>query len=236
MSNANLLLTTKDDLVVFDELEQRSKEWFKVRGGMLTASIVKDIMKPRGLGKPGNDLAIKLAYQTLGVDPQEEHNTSSIDMINGVEREPIAVEKYEEKEMVDVLSVGFVYRKLTLKNKKGQTLTIKTGCSPDGLVPDLSRGLEVKCPNIKTQKRNFMAEGVYQDYIDQIQHCLFVTGLESWDFVSFNPLFEEPFNFVKHTVYVDKNWQSVFLARLIEFEELKQSYIKLIENQITKNQ
>jgi hypothetical protein len=57
------------------------------------------------------------------------------------------------------------------------------GCSPD------SMGLEIKCPSPAVHVR-YLLDGVLPaDYICQVQGLMFVTGAETWDFLSYHPDF-----------------------------------------------
>ena len=66
--------------------------------------------------------------------------------------------------------------------------------SPDGLIPNLRKGLEIKCPQMKTHIKYLLQGGVPQEYLIQVQSALWVTGYETWDFVSYCPeYYKQPF-------------------------------------------
>ena len=64
------------------------------------------------------------------------------------------------------------------------------GCSPDGLIADASgawlRGLELKCPSAEIHVGYLLGEFPHI-YLPQIQGGMAITGLQSWDFVSYHP-------------------------------------------------
>jgi hypothetical protein len=64
------------------------------------------------------------------------------------------------------------------------------GASPDGLVGD-DGGLEIKCPLPHTHVSYLRAGDVTGKYIPQIQGCLWITGREWWDFMSYHPAMED---------------------------------------------
>lgn len=67
------------------------------------------------------------------------------------------------------------------------------GCSPDRLVCGTKKGLEIKCPESNAVHLKYLQMSNAADllktekgYYCQIQMCLWVTGFDSWDFVSFD--------------------------------------------------
>lgn len=63
-------------------------------------------------------------------------------------------------------------------------------------MPQLKKGLEIKCPKMKTHIKYLLEGGVPTEYIIQVQSALWVTGYETWDFVSYCPEYE------KQTLYI----------------------------------
>ncbi|EQA95953.1 yqaJ-like viral recombinase domain protein, partial [Glaesserella parasuis 29755] len=70
--------------------------------------------------------------------------------------------------------------------------------SPDGLIPTLRKGLEIKCPKMKTHIKYIIEGVVPSEYIIQVQVALWVTGYDSWDFVSYCPEYQKQTLFI-HT-------------------------------------
>lgn len=61
------------------------------------------------------------------------------------------------------------------------------GCSPDGLI-DENGGLEIKSPKSpRVHIERFLDKLIPDEYIPQVQGCMWVTGREWWDFASFDP-------------------------------------------------
>ena len=63
--------------------------------------------------------------------------------------------------------------------------------SPDGVIPELKKGLEIKCPKMSTHIRYLLEGGVPSEYIIQVQANLWVTGYDTWDFVSYCPEYQK---------------------------------------------
>lgn len=97
-------------------------------------------------------------------------------MQDGIDNEPAARKWYELKYNVDCHRVG-----LCLSDDE------RIGCSPDSLMPDAKRGLEIKCPELKTQLKYLLDGGLPNEYRMQVHGSLIVTGYESWDFFSYCP-------------------------------------------------
>lgn len=98
----------------------------------------------------------------------------------GKEREPAARDWYQTDQEVIVEQVGFI-----------TTDDGKLGCSPDGLVLDmhgqLIRGLELKCPELKTHNLYLLKGVLPREYLAQVHGGMVVTGLREWDFMSYHP-------------------------------------------------
>ena len=86
--------------------------------------------------------------------------------------------------------------------------------SPDGLVGE-DGGLELKCVN-PTDHLLYLSEGVCpREYVPQVQGCLWISGREWWDFMSWHRDFPP---FVKR-VYPDERWHAALSKAMPEFLE-----------------
>lgn len=81
--------------------------------------------------------------------------------------------------------------------------------SPDGLIPDLNKGLEIKCPKMSTHIRYILEGGVPKEYIIQVQFSMWVTGYKEWDFVSYCPEYHKQ-TFFLFTVKRDEKLMKAF--------------------------
>lgn len=167
-----------EGLITLD-CEQGSEEWLAARLGIPTATGIKNIVTQSGQKSSGwvSYLAELIAESIEGGSDGFKSN----DMQRGNELEPRARMAYEFETSNDVVQVGGVY----LNADKNLMV------SPDGLIPNLKKGLEIKCPKMKTHIKYLIEGGVPVEYVIQVQAALWVTGYETWDFVSYCPEYQK---------------------------------------------
>jgi putative phage-type endonuclease len=197
----------------YPSLEQRSEEWFAARRGIVTASVVGQLLTPT-LKVADNDtsrtLTATLALERITGWTEETRMTD--DMWRGVEHEPIARDLYSEHH-AKAVECGFMRR---------DTVGWSLGYSPDGLVGD-DGCVEIKCPRAKTHFGTVLRGEVPSQYVAQCQAGLLVSGRDWIDFVSFSgglPLW------VKR-IHPDRAWFDAITAACIEFER---NVAELIDN------
>lgn len=171
-------------LIVLPSLIQGSDEWLEQRRGMVTASVVGQLITPSTVKPASNDksralTALLVAERITGwTDPVYV----SDDMLRGHEDEPRAVAKYEETRKVIVDSVGFMIRDFGARTKGDPDFRI--GYSPDGLVGE--DGLvEVKAPRAKRHLTTILSGEVPPEHMAQCQAGLLVSGRKWLDFISY---------------------------------------------------
>ncbi|MFK3558301.1 YqaJ viral recombinase family protein [Pasteurella multocida] len=162
------------DLITLD-CEQGTEEWLVARLGIPTATGIKNIVSASGQRSSGyiSYLAELVAESIEGAS--ESFKSQAMERGNALE--PSARMAYEFITGNNVVQVGGVY----LNEKKELMI------SPDGLIPELRKGVEIKCPKMKTHIKYLLCGGVPSEYIIQVQSALWVTGYETWDFVSYCP-------------------------------------------------
>jgi hypothetical protein len=96
-------------------------------------------------------------------------------MQNGIDTEPEARNWYSLESNQDVQQVGVCI-----------TDDGRFAASPDGLVGE-DGGLELKCPDLKTQVRYLIDGGLPAEYVPQVHGNLIVSGRAWWDFLSYAP-------------------------------------------------
>jgi len=160
-------------------MPQRSSAWYQVRLGKLTASRAADMLAKVKVGEAAarRDLRLQLTVERLTGRAQEENGFVSEHMVRGIEKEADAVRAYEAQSGNLVTAVGFCEHESML-----------AGCSPDGLL-DGGGALEVKCPKSATHLRYVRGGVVPPDYVPQVIHLAWITGVEWVDFVSFDDRF-----------------------------------------------
>ena len=173
-----------DGLITLD-CEQGSEEWLKARLGIPTATGFENIVTATGKKSSGQIkyMAELIEESILGL---QDSPFKSNFMERGNQLEPLARSAYEFITGNDVIHVGGVY----LDEHK------EVMVSPDGLIPELKKGLELKCPKMSTHIRYLLEGGVPAEYIVQVQANLWVTGYDTWDFVSYCPEYQ------KQTIYL----------------------------------
>lgn len=163
------------NLILLD-CEQGTDQWRQARLGIPTASCFKRIMTNTGTASEQATayMAELLAERITG---QPIDGYTSPDMQRGIELEPQARMAYEFESGNTVQQVGGVYL--------DETRQIM--CSPDGLIPEQRKGLEIKCPKLSTHIRYILEGTLPKEYLLQVQGALWITGYDSWDFVSYHP-------------------------------------------------
>ena len=154
--------------------EQGSPEWLASRLGRPSASNFGRLIT--GSGKPSSSaesyINEMIAERLTGRSKPFYTNEH---MERGNELEPEAREAYEFITDTEVVETGFIL------HDSGEF-----GCSPDGLVGE-DGGLEIKCPSDSVHVSYLRAGKVPAKYYQQVQGCMWITGREWWDFMSYHP-------------------------------------------------
>jgi putative phage-type endonuclease len=192
-------------LKVYENIEQRSPEWYEARRGMVTASVVGQLITPKTVRPASNDYSRALTAQLVAerITGWVEPSFQSHDMLRGVLDEPVARKVYAET-YAPVAECGFMVR-----SEDGWTL----GWSPDGLVGE-DGAVEIKCPRAKEHVRTVLADEVPIQYMPQCQAALLVSGREWLDFVSFCGGMQ----LWTKRVLPDERWAAAIIQAITEFE------------------
>lgn len=170
-----------EGLITLD-CEQGSEEWLAARLGIPTATGIKNIVTQSGQKSSGwVSYLAELIAESIEGGSDGFDGFKSNDMQRGNELEPRARMAYEFETGNDVVQVGGVY----LNADKDLMV------SPDGLIPNLKKGVEIKCPKMKTHIKYLLEGGVPVEYVIQVQAALWVTGYETWDFISYCPEYQK---------------------------------------------
>lgn len=161
------------------DCEQGTEEWLAARLGIPTGTGFKNIVTTGG-EKSGSWIKYLAELVAESIEGKSE-SIKTPDMERGNELEPKARMAYEFLTDNEVIQVGGVY----LDEKKEVMI------SPDGLMPSLKKGLEIKCPKMKTHIKYLLEGGVPSEYLMQVQSALWVTGYETWDFISYCPEYKK---------------------------------------------
>jgi hypothetical protein len=196
-------------ITVLPDLEQGSPEWLAARCGMLTASEVKLIMTPTGK-IADNDKTRAHVWELAAqrISGHVEPTYVSDDMLRGHDEELLARQTYDQC-IASTHKVGFVV------NRK---LGFPIGCSPDWLV-GTDGGGEAKSRRQKFQVQticeNVPAETCPDEFMLQVQSCLWITERRWWDFVSYS----NGLHMAVIRILPDAEWQARFEEAAIAFED-----------------
>lgn len=191
-------------LEIFKELEQGSPEWLAARCGIVTASVVGQLVTPT-LKAASNETSrgltnLLVAERITGRVVQVFANAA---MQRGTLDEPFARDKYSEHHS-PVTEVGFMVRDF------GE---YRIGYSPDGLVGDDGL-IEIKSREPKKHLATILADGVPAENMAQCQAGLLVSGRDWIDYVSYcggMPLWTK-------RVYPDIRWHTAIKEAVEQFE------------------
>lgn len=179
-------------------MSQGDEQWFKDKAGKFSGSRFGALMSKTKSGAPTagrQNLIIKLAIERLIGACVETYSNEN--MAAGIEGEPELIQAYEDDQLVVVESVDFIQH---------PTLAF-VGCSPDGFIGS-DGGLEGKFRAAEALHYDVLKRGFIQaGYRWQIQGSLWVTGREWWDYVSYHPIFPDPFKLA--IVRVERNEKAI---------------------------
>jgi len=194
-------------LHTYPNLEQGSNEWLEARRGMLTASVIGQLITPSTMKVADNpksrSIVAELAAERISGFTDDHY--ASDDMMRGHDVEPLAIKAYEKFTGNPVTTLGFMVR---------EELEFKLGCSPDGLVDDDGM-IEIKSRQPKKHVLTVLADAVPPENIAQCQAALFVSGRDWLHYVSYSgglelfPILVEP----------DERWFDAIATAATQFEK-----------------
>lgn len=193
-------------LTTYPDVVQGTPEWDDLRRGMVTASVVGQLVTAKTLKVAANPESRNLAALLVAerITGFTDPTYVSDDMERGWEDEPRAIEAYSKDRGVEVQEMGF----MVLDGAWG-----RLGYSPDGLVGNIGL-VEVKSRRPKKHLATILADDVPAENVAQIQAGLFVSGRDWCDFISYcggMPLY------VKR-VYADTRWHAALMEAVRTFE------------------
>lgn len=201
-------------------VEQRTDEWFRERSGKFTGSrfvdvLARDKRNPEKKLKAWHDLVWDIAVERLTGVPEEGPTGYALQW--GTDVEPFAREYYELESGNQVTESGFiVHQKYAF-----------VGCSPDGLI-GARGGLEMKCPKSSRVHLVRFIDGMPEEYRPQVQGCMWVTGRQWWDFVSYDPRMPESHRLFRVTVERDEPYISLLEEAVLEAEAKVQEILAML--------
>lgn len=192
-------------------IAENTPEWFAARVGIPTASLLADIMSSDRSGKaPGAPFARLVAEKAVEIlEGSPRPTTTTWAMQRGIDLEPIALAVYAATVGFDVTKPGL----LLIDSPR-------FGASPDAIRSD-GVCVEVKCPD--SPKRLWDAcNGDIEEYRDQVQGQLLVTGASRCDLVIFNDRFPPEYALTVFSIERDEKRIEQIRQRVELFNEAVQ--------------
>jgi len=206
-------MTCLSNPAILSHIEQGSDEWFSARCGVVTASNFKAVMTGGG-GKTRLNYMRRLRDEIVTGCPTPPSYQSAA-MERGCDLEPQARDAYGSASGLDVREVGIVF----LDEDR------RVAASPDGLI-GMEGGLEIKCP-LPHNHTKYLHEGcVPKQYIPQVQGCLWVTGRDWWDFVSYAPEIADDSHMMICRITRDEDYIKTLRDKVLRFVEELDGFVQ----------
>tara|TARA_B100000614_G_scaffold5785_1_gene5593 strand:+ start:1395 stop:2000 length:606 start_codon:yes stop_codon:yes gene_type:complete len=162
-------------MIIESGFDQGTDEWFKARCGNPGASEISNIVTSTGkISTSRENFMWRMAEESFSGENPKAFKTYYTE--RGHKLEPKARNWFAYKNKCQVQECAMIYP----DSKRWHV-------SPDGIIPDLEEGLEIKCPSLKVHDQ-YLQKGVCPtEYRIQVQSSLAVTGWKTWWFVSYFP-------------------------------------------------
>lgn len=200
-------------LKILADLAQGTDEWRAARCGMVTASVVGQLLTPtRRIADNETSRGLTLSLVAERITGHVDETFMSADMWRGIEDEPIARDLYREHH-APVEEVGLMVR------ADDDWGGYRIGYSPDGLVGD--EGLiECKSRLQKVHLRTILTDEIPAENMAQLQCGLLVSGRAWIDYLSYcggMPLWTK-------RAYPDPTWFDAIVQAVAKFESNAAAY------------
>ena len=199
------------------KVTQGTDEWFELRIGKITGSNFNNIMKSAKQRElPFNKTQLTYLYSVCaemftGVD---EDDFKSKWMYRGSELEVFARKAYAMKHLTTVKECGFY------------TDDIAVGVSPDGVIGDNDKVLEIKCPKASTHVKYMLnPEELFEAYKWQMIGECYATGINDGVIISYHPDFPDDKKIIEYEYSPTVEDYTLLSERLDECKEILLSWI-----------
>lgn len=204
--------------------EQGSTVWLSERAGLVTASMASTVRDTYKTGKNKGEYksaalnyAFRLAVERISGVPLDE-GFSTWQMKRGNELEPEARARHEFATGLEVMPTGMV-----------KTADGKFGASADGLIGE-DGGSEYKCLVSPERIRDIIIDGNLEEFTDQVQMCMWLTGRKWWHFCLYCPALEPAGkDLIIYEVKRDDDYIATMEKDLIAFDNLVCEYVDKIK-------
>lgn len=181
--------------------------WLRARAGFCTASRFADVMAFGKSGQPlkaRNDYLGEIVAERLSGEPVSSALSSAMGW--GADVEPYAKAAYEIATGAVVLPCEFV---------RHPTLAW-VGATPDGLLGE-DGGYESKCPANSLVHLTCWLDGMPKEHLPQVQGCLWVTGRNWWEFISYDPRMPAHLRLYRQRIERDDAYIAAIEAQVARF-------------------
>lgn len=203
--------------------EQGSDAWKQERSGLFTGSRFADVLaRNKKSGAPlkaYDDLIWQLVVERMTGKPVDGPSGYALQW--GTDVEPYAREAYELETGNFVQQVSFITH----------DVFPFVGASPDGLIGE-EGGLEMKCPKSSAVHLERFISGVPDEYVPQIQGCMWVTGRNWWHFVSYDPRMPESHRILILRVERDNEYIAKLESAVLEAEQKVKALIEQLSKKV----
>lgn len=156
-----------------EQAEQGSPRWHALKLGVISASNISAALAKKGTATRQTYMAELVAQICTGERP--EINAKQLEW--GQTYEADARNAYQLLTGHEISVCGFKFHD-----------NLRSGCSPDGIITNIRRGVEIKCPYSSKTFIEFVAcDKIKDEYYKQCQFGMWITGFSSWDFVNYDP-------------------------------------------------
>lgn len=202
--------------------EQKSEAWLLERLGHVTGSRFGEVIAMDKTGKrflKSRETAItEITLELLTGRPGAMWTSKATDW--GNQHEAAARMAYEAHTGHFCQEVGFI----THPSHK------QVGVSPDGIILGLNRGYESKCPFSPTVHLDTLLNGMPEEHMAQVQGGMWCAGKDTWDFVSYSPVFPEQMQLYVQTIERDDKFIADMEEKVLSaVEEINSNVMRLLE-------
>jgi len=197
------------------DLQQGTDEWQQIRLGKITGTSIQPLLVAgKGAGGFGTGAfteMYRIIHERVTGELYDSFAGNQYTEF-GNENEYEASLYYDEINFTSLQSIGFV------------SLNEWVGCSPDRLLPDIKKGVEIKCLP-KEHARIFDTKECIDKHYFQCQFCLYVTKYDSWDLVYFHPDYPVKSKMVTFEIMPNLELHTTFQDRIEAFKLLCETKI-----------
>lgn len=208
---------------IYDKMQQHSEEWYNIRKGKITGSVLTKLISPKTLKISDSKTAEAVLNKIIAskyIIRDSEASMETYAMARGIECEPRARQLYSETTLSEVDEVGFI-----------ESDCKRYGMSPDGLVGN-DGFIEIKTVN---QNKHINAKITNGEFllIDECYKLQILIGFvlndnfKYCDFISYNEDFQKDMRLFIFRIHRDEE-------EVIKVKECLQLLIEKLDKMETK--